>query len=108
MLLVSAADASARRVTAMDRSPQYLPFDLPASYRIRVQGRLSASYSVRLDVMVITARQPASQLPVSTLTGEMRDQAALLGVLNTLFDLGLTLLNVERLSALPRADDPNP
>lgn len=82
-------------------------FDLPGRYRIRVQGRLSASWSSRLSDMTISVRQPASQKPITTLTGEVRDQAALLGVLNALYDMGCPLLKVERLGALPKDEDPD-
>ncbi len=82
-----------------------LLFDLPGRYRIRVQGRLSASWSSQLSDMAITARQPASQQPVTTLTGEVRDQTALMGVLNALYDMGFPLLKVERLGGLPTAED---
>ena len=37
--------------------------------------------------------------PVTTLLGELSDQAALAGVLNTLYELHLPVLTVERLSA---------
>jgi len=35
--------------------------------------------------------------PVTTLEGELRDQAALAGVLNTLYELHLTVILVKRL-----------
>ncbi len=89
----------------MNPSGNQLLFDRPCRYRIRVQGQLSASWSSRLSGMVITTRQPASQPPVTTLTGEVRDQAALLGVLNALYDLGCPLLKVERLGAVPAAEN---
>jgi hypothetical protein len=41
------------------------------------------------------------------LTGELRDQAALMGVLNALYDMGCPLLKVERLGALFTAEDSN-
>ena len=89
----------------MNQSGKRFLFDLPVRYRIRVQGELSASWSSRLSAMVITVRQPKNQPPVTTLTGELRDQAALMGVLNTLYDMGCPLLKVERLGALPTAAD---
>jgi hypothetical protein len=58
--------------------------------------------------MSITVRQAASQQPVTTLTGEVIDQASLLGVLNTLYDMGFPLLRVERLGSLPSAEGPIP
>jgi hypothetical protein len=41
---------------------------------------------------------------VTTLTGELIDQAALMGVLNSLYDMGYPLLKVERLGPSPPAD----
>ncbi len=38
----------------------------------------------------------------TVLTGEFQDQAALTGVLNTLYDLGLPLLSVECLAVAAR------
>jgi hypothetical protein len=95
----------ASRNAPMNPSGKQLLFDQPCRYRIRVQGQLSASWSSRLSSMVITIRQPTSQPPVTTLTGEVRDQAALLGVLNALYDLGCPLLKVERLGAGPAAEN---
>ncbi len=91
----------------MNQSGKHHLFDLPGRYRIRVQGQLNASWSSRLGGMVVTVKHPASQLPVTTLTGEVRDQAALLGVLNALYDQGCPLLKVERLGALPKDDPPD-
>ena len=58
--------------------------------------------------MAITVRQATGQEPVTTLTGEVTDQAALLGMLNTLYDMGFPLLKVERLGSPPSADGPGP
>ena len=91
----------------MNPSSRRLLFDLPGRYRIRVGGRLGASLADRLGDMAITARQAASQQPVTTLTGEVIDQAALMGVLNTLYDMGFPLLKVERLGPPPSAEDPS-
>jgi hypothetical protein len=82
-------------------------FDLPGRYRIRVQGQLSASWSGRLSDMAITVRHPAGRQAITTLTGTVRDQAALMGVLSTLYDMGCPLLKVERLDALPKDETPN-
>jgi hypothetical protein len=90
----------------MNPSSRRLLFDLPGRYRIRVHGRLSTSWSNRLGEMSITVRQAASRLPITTLTGEVTDQAALMGVLSTLYDMGFPLLKVERLEPPPSAEDP--
>ena len=88
----------------MSPSSKCLLFDLPARYRIRVHGRLGASWSGRLGDMTITVRQTAGQEPVTALTGEVTDQAALRGILNTLYDMGFPLLKVERLGSPPLAE----
>ena len=72
---------------------------MPATYRISVQGNLPKSWSVRLGGMTITLTSEMDQPPVTTLTGSLQDQAALLGVLTTLYDLlRLPLLSVEYLA----------
>jgi hypothetical protein len=70
-------------------------FDGPARYTIRVEGHLSPDWSARLGGLGITTTPGG--VPVTELTGELRDQAALLGVLNALYELGLPLLAVVRL-----------
>jgi hypothetical protein len=72
-------------------------YDRPATYWIRVQGRIPARWSDRLEGMVITECPPEAEPPVTTLLGELSDQAALTGVLNTLYALHLPVLSVERL-----------
>ena len=67
-------------------------------YRIRVQGSLDASWSDRLGGMRITTDRREGHAPLTTLVGPLRDQAALLGVLNSLYDLHLPLVSVERMS----------
>ena len=49
--------------------------------------------------MTITERTPEAEPSVTTLLGELSDQAALAGVLNTLYELHLPVLSLERLSA---------
>jgi hypothetical protein len=79
-------------------------FDSPGCYRIRVLGQLSASWADQLEKMTATVRREAGQGQVTTLMGELRDQAALLGVLNSLYDMGYPLLKVERLGPLPSGE----
>lgn len=70
----------------------------PATYRIKVQGQLDQSWSDRLAGMAITASSQGDEPPVTVLEGWLPDQAALAGVLNTLYELHLPLLSVEILS----------
>ena len=79
--------------------PSRSGFDRPATYRIGVQGRVPARWRDRLEGMAITEDSPEAESPVTTLLGELSDQAALEGVLNTLFALHLPVVSVERVSA---------
>ena len=74
-------------------------FDRPGNYRIRVLGLLDESWSDRLGGLRITACSLKDQEgPVTELVGQVRDQAKLAGVLNSLYELHLTLLSVEYLN----------
>jgi len=71
-------------------------FDRPGNYRIRVQGLLDESWSERLAGLRITACDLKDQVgPLTELVGKVSDQAELAGVLNSLYELHLTLLSVE-------------
>ncbi len=74
-----------------------LKLETPATYRIRVQGRLDDTWADRLGGMAITSTTTKEKLPVTLLVGHLIDQAALSGVLNTLYELHLPLLSVENL-----------
>jgi hypothetical protein len=89
----------------LNPSNRRLLFDLPGCYRIRVGGLLSASLADRLGNLAISVRRASSQQPVSLLTGEVIDQAALIGVLSTLYDMGFPLLKVERLRPPSSSED---
>ncbi|MGW8318263.1 MAG: hypothetical protein ACWGPS_03375 [Candidatus Promineifilaceae bacterium] len=69
---------------------------LPAIYQIRVSGRISRHRIVWFDDLAITISDEDKDHVTTTLTGTMTDQAALLGVLQKLYNLGLTLLLVKR------------
>jgi hypothetical protein len=70
----------------------------PACYRFAFQGCLDDSWSDRLAGLSITASSRGEQAPVTTLVGRVLDQAELLGVLNSLYELHLPLLSVELLT----------
>jgi hypothetical protein len=83
----------------MTMTYQELNLGTPARHRIRVRGILDQSWSGRLGGMTITMEQE-DEAPVTTLYGRLLDQAALLGVLNTLYDYyHAPLLSVEFLGS---------
>ena len=67
----------------------------PAAYRIQVKGKLSEKWSGRLADMQISCDSSDGQESLTTLEGTLRDQAALSGVLNTLYELHLVVVSVE-------------
>ena len=68
--------------------------DKPADYRITVKGVVPESWLDRLGGL----RMTAATRGIATLEGQLPDQAALNGVLDTLYGLHLTLLEVVCLS----------
>jgi hypothetical protein len=74
-----------------------LTMDLPARYRIMVKGGLDASWSDRLGGLRITVSNSEQGEALTLLTGELLDQAALLGVLNTLYNMQHPLISVHHL-----------
>ncbi len=64
-----------------------------------MQGVLHAEWSSRLEGMAIVTRVPKDGVPVTSLTGELVDQAALAGVLDHLYSLRLPVLSVMRLES---------
>jgi len=75
-----------------------LSFESPGTYRIRVRGHVDERYSDRLGDMVITKAFTSEKEPMTILIGPMKDQAALSGVLNELYELHMSLLTLELLS----------
>ena len=79
-------------------NPETSPFQA-AIYRIRVQGILDKSWSVYCRGMTIEHESDEHQHAVTILTGRLVDQSALVGVLDSLHDIGCPILAVERIEA---------
>jgi hypothetical protein len=80
------------------RIEKRLTLGMPATYRITVQGFIDKSWADRLSGMQITSRGREGQAPVTIFVGRLKDQAELMGVLNSLYELRLPLLSVEIMS----------
>ena len=76
-------------------------------YEIRVKGHLGSRWATRFDGMNLIAEDDGT----TVIRGPVVDQAALLGLLQTLRDLGITLLSLIPLPAdeavAPPNDSPN-
>ena len=67
----------------------------PACYRIAVQGCLDEKkWSGRLGGMQISSQKEDDPQAVTILNGKVQDQAELMGVLNTLYQMRLNILSV--------------
>jgi len=72
-----------------------LTMSRPAEYRICVQGAIERSWSELFDGMRVSYRHVATPNALTVLTGDVLDQAALMGLLNRLYGLGLPLVSVQ-------------
>jgi hypothetical protein len=85
--------------------PKKIFRDQPVTYQIQVQGCISQRWANWFDDMTITVKdqddigQPGGGSAITTLTGIVADQAALLGLLQKLYTLGFPLLLVRRKEA---------
>lgn len=82
-------------------SKKLVRFGYPAIYSIRVIGRLEQSWSKRLSDLTIHSEDTihTDGVVLTTLKGKLVDQAALMGVLNALYNLRLPIWSVECLGA---------
>lgn len=78
--------------------PIEFKFHSPAVYKIIVAGALSKSWSERLGGMQVNVAHAKEEDPVTILIGQINDQAALSGVLNTLYDNHLPIISVNMLN----------
>jgi hypothetical protein len=79
----------------MDGSRERLGMASPATYRICVQGAIQRSWSELFTGMRVTFRYLSTPDAVTFLTGDVLDQADLMGLLNRLYGLGLPLVSVQ-------------
>ncbi|MGB5429592.1 hypothetical protein [Eudoraea sp.] len=70
-------------------------FSEPANYHIKIQGRVVESWWDRLGDMEIQIHENPGGETYSVLTGRLNDQAALSGILNSLYELHHVVLEVQ-------------
>lgn len=75
-------------------------FGKPSIYRIKVKGGLDEKWSDWFDALSVIQKKDETFL-----TGLVRDQAALHGLLARIRDLGLPLLLVEQINEEEKCDD---
>ena len=91
----------------MKTSPGKLCMVSPANYKISILGFLNQDTVDRLGGLTIEnqAEDLESGKSITTLKGELKDQAALLGALNTLYNMRLPLLSIEFLGVSGKTED---
>ena len=67
--------------------------DYAASCRIKIQGTLSPSWSDYLGGLDISVKDEQGS-PHTILEGELLDQAAVMGVIDSLYNLGYMILEI--------------
>lgn len=76
-----------------------IKFGGKANYQIVVNGKLDSSLSERLGGMIIESKVISEVQVITTLTGLLRDQAALSGLLNSLYEMHFPVISVKCLGA---------
>ena len=71
----------------------------PARYRISIQGTLDKNWSTYCGGMTIEHENDPKRGAMTILAGRLADQSALVGVLNSLHDIGCPILSVEYMEA---------
>ena len=71
----------------------------PAVYRICILGYLDANWSEYCGGMAIEHANDPKFHALTIMTGRLIDQSALIGVLNSLHDLGCPIMSVEYIAA---------
>lgn len=74
--------------------PGQPPFDQIMTYRIELKGRLEMDWSAWMDHLAVTYRNEDAYACITVLTGPIRDQVELHGLLARIRDLGLTILSM--------------
>jgi hypothetical protein len=72
--------------------------DISTTYTIRIIGHLGAHWSSRLAELAISHNEDGT----STLTGRVADQAQLHGVLASLRDIGVVLIDLHATDGAPK------
>ncbi len=90
----------------MKKVDQRLRMDQPVIYRVEVQGQFDKRWSDWFDGMTVTVRSGEGIVSITTLVGTVADQAALQGMLRSLYNFGFPILSISHIEsnseAVPR------
>ncbi len=74
-------------------------FQKPAIYKIKVEGILKENWIKNFQGLRINIDRSLSGKPISVITGQINDQSALAGLLDTLYNFNMTILSVNMLKS---------
>lgn len=77
------------------RARQFV-MDTPSRYLIRVVGELDKSWLGFFDTLSIVVCTGAAPYTISTVCTHQADQAAVMGLLNSLYDFGYPIVSFEK------------
>lgn len=75
--------------------------DMPGTYRICITGHVDSQWANRLWGMQSESIEEEGEPPQSTLVGRLADQAALMGVINALYNRGHAVVSVVKIAETP-------
>ena len=84
----------------MDKCTRKLGLCQQASYQIEVVGHLDVNKATWFEDLTLANEFGEDGTPITIMTGEVQDQAALHGLLTKIRDLGLPLLSVDRIESV--------
>ncbi len=84
----------------MDKCTRKLSLCQRASYQIEVVGHLDVKKATWFEGLALANGYGEDGTPITIMTGEVLDQAALHGLLTVIRDLGLPLLAVNRITSV--------
>ena len=73
----------------------YLQPSQPAKYQIKIQGRLNETWSDWMDDLETNVVRQDQGTTITILTGIVKDQTGLHGLLNRIRDLSIPLISVQ-------------
>ena len=79
----------------LNNTVKYLKSSQPAKYRIEVQGRYNETWTDWMEDLEINIISQDNEPTITVVTGIMKDQAGLHGVLNRIRDLSIPLISVQ-------------
>jgi hypothetical protein len=84
-------------MTHPSRNGLDISFDGPATYRIIVKGRIDQLWFEDLGGMDIQIEGRENEPVITILSGQVRDQAELMGIMNSLYELHMPVISVEHM-----------